>query len=118
MLDAKEHKAKIPNFNLMNEKKEQYIHETKTQARKMKDKRKEKNSQNSLNTEMGEMLDVCNSDFNLNLKNFKNILNNIQIFIPKLKFKFWRNLDIFINYNNFLAFKYLLLKYFKKIIKF
>lgn len=58
-----------------------------------------------------EVFDACNSKSRQNLKKIKNVLQNIQILIPKLKFKFWRKLDIFINYNNVLAFQNLLLKF-------
>lgn len=58
-----------------------------------------------------EVLDACNSKSSQNLKKIIKILQNIQILIPKLKFQFRRNLDIFTNYNNFPAFQNLLLKF-------
>ena len=58
-----------------------------------------------------EVLDACNSKSSQNLKKIIKILQNIQILIPKLKFQFRRNLDIFTNYNNFPAFQNLFLKF-------
>jgi len=67
-----------------------------------------------------EILDALNQNLHRNdrkMWNSKIFLKNMEILIPKLKFRFWRNLDIFNNYNNFKGGKNLL-ENFKENYKF